>query len=141
MLWRWRTSYAHGTAVPVLDGENLHDFRKATKKARYVAESADDGQTSSVAIALKRIQDAIGGFGTTGYGLGGEASAALGAEAPDLTTFLEREVERHFAAADRRPPNPRARRTPSGRVVANQLPAKRPPGVVEVDQKGLAFGF
>ena len=27
-------------AMPVLDAENLHDFRKATKKARYVAESA-----------------------------------------------------------------------------------------------------
>ena len=48
-------------AMPLLDAENLHDFRKATKKARYVAESAaEKGPYSSVAKALKRVQDAIG---------------------------------------------------------------------------------
>ncbi len=124
--------------MPVLDGENLHDFRKATKKARYVAESAVDGQTSSVAIALKRIQDAIGDWHDW-LCLSEEASAALGAEAPDLTAFLEREVERHFAAAMKTTQSTRGRLL--GEWMANQLPAKRPPGVVEVDQKGLAFGF
>jgi CHAD domain-containing protein len=124
--------------MPVLDGENLHDFRKATKKARYVAESAVDGQTSSVAIALKRIQDAIGDWHDW-LCLSEEASAALGAEAPDLTAFLEREVERHFAAAMKTTQSTRGRLL--GEWMAGQPPGKRPPGVVGVDQKGLASGF
>ena len=40
-------------AMPHLDGENLHDFRKAAKKARYVAESGGVEPTS-VGKALKR---------------------------------------------------------------------------------------
>jgi CHAD domain-containing protein len=124
--------------MPVLDAENLHDFRKATKKARYVAESAVDGQTSSVAIALKRIQDAIGDWHDW-LCLSDEASAALGQEAPDLTTFLEREVELHFAAAMKTTQSTRGRLL--GEWMASQLPAKRPPGVVRVGQKELASGF
>jgi CHAD domain-containing protein len=125
--------------MPVLDAENLHDFRKATKKARYVAESAVDGQTSnSVAIALKRIQDAIGDWHDW-LCLREEASAALGQEAPDLTAFLEREVERHFAAAMKTTQSTRGRLL--GEWMASQSPAKRPPGVVRVAQRGLASAF
>ena len=126
-------------AMPVLDAENLHDFRKATKKARYVAESAADGQTSnSVAIALKRIQDAIGDWHDW-LCLREEASAALGQEAPDLTAFLDREVESHFAAAMKTTQSTRGRIL--GEWMASQPPAKRPPGVVRVGQRGLASGF
>jgi CHAD domain-containing protein len=124
--------------MPVLDAENLHDFRKATKKARYVAESAVDGQTSSVAIALKRIQDAIGDWHDW-LCLREEASAALGQDAPDLTAFLEREVEHHFAVAMKTTQSTRGRLL--GEWMASQLPAKRPPGVVRVGQKELASGF
>ena len=125
-------------AIPVLDGENLHDFRKATKKARYVAESAVDGQTSSVAIALKRIQDAIGDWHDW-LCLSEEASAALGQEAPDLAAFLEREVESHFAAAMKTTLSTRGRLL--GEWMASRPPAKRPPDVVRVGQRGLASAF
>jgi CHAD domain-containing protein len=124
--------------MPVLDAENLHDFRKATKKARYVAESAVDGQTSSVAIALKRIQDAIGDWHDW-LCLREEASVALGQEAPDLTAFLEREVEDHFASAMKTTQSTRGRLL--GEWMASQLPAKRPPGVVRVGERVLASGF
>ena len=69
-------------AMPLLDAENLHDFRKATKKARYVAESATEkGPYSSVAKALKRIQDAIGDWHDWQC-LCEEAETALGKDAP-----------------------------------------------------------
>ena len=48
-------------AMPLLDKENLHDFRKGAKKARYVAESDDkDPAAQALAKAVKRVQDAIG---------------------------------------------------------------------------------
>jgi CHAD domain-containing protein len=48
-------------AMPLLDKENLHDFRKGAKKARYVAESDDhDPAAEAMAKAIKRVQDAIG---------------------------------------------------------------------------------
>lgn len=48
-------------AMPLLDRENLHDFRKGAKKARYVAESDDkDPAAVAMAKAIKRVQDAIG---------------------------------------------------------------------------------
>jgi CHAD domain-containing protein len=48
-------------AMPLLDTENLHDFRKDAKKARYVAESDDqDPAAEAMAKAIKRVQDAIG---------------------------------------------------------------------------------
>jgi CHAD domain-containing protein len=48
-------------AMPLLDKENLHDFRKGAKKARYVAESDDkDPAAVAMAKAIKRVQDVIG---------------------------------------------------------------------------------
>ena len=85
-------------AMPLLHAENLHDFRKATKKARYVAEAGAEGRDSSVAKALKRIQDAIGEWHDW-LCLGEEAKAALGQDAPELTAAFRGEIERHFAAA------------------------------------------
>ena len=86
-------------ATPLLHLENLHEFRKATKKARYVAEAGAEGERhSSVAKALKRVQDAIGEWHDW-LCLGEEAKAALGQDAPELTAAFRGEIERHFAAA------------------------------------------
>ena len=127
-------------AMPLLDAENLHDFRKATKKARYVSESAaEKGPYSSVAKALKRIQDAIGEWHDW-QGLLEEAGTALGKDAPDLTAHLEREAERHFAAAMKTTQTMRARL--SGEWMAlSKPPAKRPVASVRFSDRGLASGF
>jgi CHAD domain-containing protein len=110
-------------AMPLLHAENLHDFRKATKKARYVAEAGAEGH-SSVAKALKRIQDAIGEWHDW-LCLGKEAQAALGQDAPELTAAFQREIERHFAAALTTTQSLRGRLL--GEWMAAELPRKRPP--------------
>jgi CHAD domain-containing protein len=127
-------------AMPLLDAENLHDFRKATKKARYVAESgAEKGPYSSVAKALKRVQDAIGEWHDW-VCLFEEAGTALGKHAPDLSAHLEREVERHFRAAIKTTQTMRARL--SGEWMAlSKLPAKRPVASVRFSDRRLASGF
>jgi CHAD domain-containing protein len=127
-------------AMPLLDAENLHDFRKATKKARYVAESAaEKGPYSSVAKALKRVQDAIGEWHDW-LCLFEEAGTALGKDAPDLSAHLEHEVERHFAAAMKTTQTMRARL--SGEWMAlSKPPAKRPVASVTISDSRLASGF
>jgi CHAD domain-containing protein len=127
-------------AMPLLDAENLHDFRKATKKARYVAESATEkGPYSSVAKALKRVQDAIGEWHDWQCLLE-EAGTALGKDAPDLSAHLEREVNRHFAAAMKTTQTMRARL--SGEWLAlSKPPAKRPVAAVRFSGRRLASGF
>jgi CHAD domain-containing protein len=127
-------------AMPLLDAENLHDFRKATKKARYVAESAaEKGPYSSVAKALKRIQDAIGEWHDW-QGLLEEAGTALGKDAPDLSAHLEREVERHFAAAMKTTQTMRARLSGEWMALSKPHP-KRPVASVTVRDSRLASGF
>jgi CHAD domain-containing protein len=124
-------------AMPSLDAENLHDFRKATKKARYVAESASAGQEySSVAKALKRVQDAIGDWHDW-VCLSQEAGAALSKGGTELTTSLGREVDRHFSAALR------TTHTMRGRLVGEWMAArgKRPPASVTLGDRGIASGF
>jgi CHAD domain-containing protein len=65
-------------AMPSLDRQNLHDFRKRTKEARYVAEAGGEmPHAVAVAKALKRIQDAIGDWHDLDA-LQGEAAHALG---------------------------------------------------------------
>jgi CHAD domain-containing protein len=113
-------------AMPLLHGENLHDFRKATKKARYVAEAGTEGD-SSVAKALKRIQDAIGEWHDW-LCLGEETQAALGQDAPELTAAFQGEIERHFAAALKTTQSMRGRLL--GEWMAAESPGKRPPGAV-----------
>jgi CHAD domain-containing protein len=127
-------------AMPLLDAENLHDFRKATKKARYVAESATEkGPYSSVAKALKRVQDAIGEWHDSQC-LFEEAGTALGKNAPDLSAHLEGEVNRHFAAAMKTTQTMRARL--SGEWLAlSKPPAKRPVASVRLSDRRLASGF
>jgi CHAD domain-containing protein len=127
-------------AMPLLDAENLHEFRKATKKARYVAESAaEKGPYSSVAKALKRVQDGIGEWHDWQRVLE-EARTALGKDAPDLTAHLEREVERHFAAAMKTTQTMRARL--SGEWMAlSKLPTKRPPASIGIRDSRFASGL
>jgi CHAD domain-containing protein len=127
-------------AMPLLDAENLHEFRKATKKARYVAESGAEGQAdSSVAKALKRIQDAIGEWHDW-VCLREEAEAAVGRDAPDLIAFLERQVERHFVSAMKTTHTMRARLSGEWMAICKQ-PAKRPPASVGIDHRPVASGF
>jgi CHAD domain-containing protein len=130
-------------ATPTLDAENLHDFRKATKKARYVAESgAVDQRYSRVAEALKRIQDAIGDWHDW-LCLAEDAKEALGPDAPELTAALRREVARHFAAAMRTTQSVRGRllgewmATPPGKAIS-EPPAKRPSTPVEIGAHRIA---
>lgn len=121
-------------AMPSLHAENLHDFRKATKKARYLAEAGAAGDSSSVAKALKRIQDSIGEWHDW-LCLGEEAEAALGQDAPELTAALQGEIERHFAAALKTTQSMRGRLL--GEWMASESPAKRPPGRVALNDQRL----
>jgi CHAD domain-containing protein len=132
-------------ATPVLDPNNLHDFRKSVKKARYVAESGgDEWNSQTVAQALKRIQDVIGTWHDW-LCLADEGKAALGESSPELAAWLAIETDRHFAGAlattermrgkllgewiathgrtrERRPENESARKPPSRAATA--IPAK-----------------
>ncbi len=83
--------------MPLLDPDNLHDFRKATKKARYVAElGGEDGSSQAVAKALKRVQDAIGDWHDW-HCLAEEANTALGRDGLELIAWLESRSD-HFLA-------------------------------------------
>lgn len=124
-------------AIPLLDAENLHEFRKATKKARYVAESG--AEDSSVAKALKRIQDAIGEWHDW-VCLREEAETAVGKDAPDLMAFLERQVERHFVLAMKTTHTMCARLSGEWMAISHQ-PAKRPPATAGIDHTGVASSF
>jgi CHAD domain-containing protein len=127
-------------AMPLLDAENLHDFRKATKKARYVAESAAQGRShSSIAKALKRIQDAIGEWHDW-LCLAEEAKTALGQDAPELAAALQREVARHFTAAMHTILNIRGRLLGEW-LAMSQTPAKRQPLAVAIDRVRAVSGF
>jgi CHAD domain-containing protein len=124
-------------AMPLLDAENLHEFRKATKKARYIAESAAEGEDySSVAKALKRVQDTIGEWHDW-LCLWEEARTALGKNGLDLISSLEREVEHHFAAAIKTTETMRARLSGEWMAIGGR-PAKRPPVKVTVGERRLA---
>jgi CHAD domain-containing protein len=124
-------------AMPTLDAENLHDFRKLTKKARYVAESGGGGETyGSVAKALKRIQDAIGDWHDW-LCLQEEAKAALGEDAAELSAFLEHEVECHFATAMKTTQTMRGRLL--GEWMASQ--GKRPIAAASIAGRRAASSF
>jgi CHAD domain-containing protein len=80
-------------AMPNLDAANLHDFRKKTKKARYVAESGGKGENAqTIAKALKRVQDAIGDWHDWQC-LTEEAEAVLKQDGSGLTAWLKRHAE------------------------------------------------
>jgi CHAD domain-containing protein len=121
-------------AMPLLHAENLHDFRKATKKARYVAEAGGDGD-SRVAKALKEVQDAIGEWHDW-LCLGEEAEAALGQDAPELTAAFRGEIERELAAAVKTTQSMRGRLL--GEWMAAGSPGKRPHGAATPGDHGIA---
>jgi CHAD domain-containing protein len=82
-----------------LDANNLHDFRKGAKKARYIAESAaEDAHALAIGKALKRLQDDIGDWHDW-FVLGDEARAALGDKSNDLIRLLDAERDRHYVLA------------------------------------------
>lgn len=80
-------------AMPILDAANLHDFRKKTKKARYVAESGGKGENAqTIAKALKRVQDAIGDWHDWQC-LTEEAETVLKQDGSELAAWLRRHAE------------------------------------------------
>jgi CHAD domain-containing protein len=88
------------TEMQLLDEGNLHDFRKGAKKARYVAELAEqaDAHAGAVGKALKKLQDEIGDWHDW-LVLAEEAHAALEEDAAELTGLIEAKREEHFVAA------------------------------------------
>ena len=90
--------YGVSEANPHLDSANLHDFRKATKQARYVAE-AGQRQPDAVAVdkALKRIQDAIGDWHDLDA-LHAEARKALG-DSSEVEALLRGMAEKKMLQA------------------------------------------
>jgi CHAD domain-containing protein len=86
-------------AMPLLDKENLHDFRKGAKKARYVAESDDkDPAAGAMAKAIKRVQDAIGEWHDWDV-VKEEAREALGDEGRALEAQLDARTKRAYQRA------------------------------------------
>jgi CHAD domain-containing protein len=86
-------------AMPLLDKENLHDFRKGAKKARYVAESdADDPAAGAIAKAIKRVQDAIGDWHDWVV-VAEEAHEALGKDGALLERDLEARAQQAYERA------------------------------------------
>jgi CHAD domain-containing protein len=130
-------------SIPLLHADNLHDFRKATKKARYVAEAGAEGEKHCVvAKALKRIQDAIGDWHDW-LCLAQEAKAALGQDAPELSACFQQEVERHFAVGMKTTQSMRGRLL--GEWMAGRSKqaghAKRSAAATAIADRSLVSGF
>jgi CHAD domain-containing protein len=86
-------------AMPLLDKENLHDFRKGAKKARYVAESEDkELKAEALAKAIRRVQDAIGEWHDWEV-VSQEAHEALGGGGTALEAELEARAQRAYQRA------------------------------------------
>jgi CHAD domain-containing protein len=98
--------YRVSEGTPALDRANLHDFRKQTKEARYVAEAGgQDEHAVAVGAALKRIQDAIGDWHDLDALMAEAAQAEGNAASRELREQLhyeaERKLERALAATER----------------------------------------
>ena len=79
--------------------DNLHDFRKGAKKARYMAETGgEDEYAGAVGKALKRLQDEIGDWHDW-LVLAEEAHRALGDQGAELIARIEHKREQHYASA------------------------------------------
>ena len=86
-------------AMPLLDCENLHDFRKGAKKARYVAESDDkDPAAEAMAKTIKRVQDTIGDWHDWDV-MRAEAREALHDNGAALEAELETRTKRAYERA------------------------------------------
>jgi CHAD domain-containing protein len=82
-----------------LDANNLHDFRKGAKKARYIAESAaEDAHALAIGKVLKKLQDDIGDWHDW-LVLSDEARAALGDEGKELIALLDAERDRRYVSS------------------------------------------
>ena len=128
------------TEMQLLDAGNLHDFRKGAKKARYVAELAEqaDAHAGAVGKALKKLQDEIGDWHDW-LVLADEAHAALEEDAAELTGLIEAKREEHFVAAMKTAARLRgrlmgewlaagtAKRRPAKKRPAEKRPAKKRP--------------
>ncbi|MFT4111732.1 CHAD domain-containing protein [Silvibacterium sp.] len=91
-------SFAHlSSAIELLHGENLHDFRKGAKKARYMAESdGANAYAGVVSSTIKQVQDAIGDWHDWEV-LAEEAQEALGDV--ELAEYLARDRDHRYAEA------------------------------------------
>jgi CHAD domain-containing protein len=78
--------------------DNLHDFRKGAKKARYMAETGGDEYAGSVGKALKKLQDEIGDWHDW-LVLAEEAHRALGDQGAELIARIEHKREQHYSSA------------------------------------------
>jgi len=86
-------------AMPLIDKENLHDFRKGAKKARYVSESEEnDSAAKAIAKTIKNVQDAIGDWHDWDV-LASEAREALGQDGAALALDLETRAQRAYERA------------------------------------------
>ncbi len=82
-----------------LYADNLHEFRKGAKKARYMAETAsNDEHAGTVGKALKRLQDEIGDWHDW-LVLAEEAHRALGDHGVELIAHIEKKRDQHYALA------------------------------------------
>jgi CHAD domain-containing protein len=87
--------------MPVLEADNLHDFRKGAKKARYVAEAGgDEPSSAAIAKAIKRVQDSIGDWHDW-LVLGEEAEQALDGSGAALHACIAAGVAVRFTRAMR----------------------------------------
>lgn len=84
--------------IPVLDGRNLHDFRKGAKHARYIAEGGEDAWSKRTAKRLKRVQDTIGMWHDW-LVLAKEARDAADGQENELVRRIEGKRDRQFASA------------------------------------------
>jgi CHAD domain-containing protein len=93
--------------MPLLDGANLHEFRKGSKKARYIAESEEVSQradadairrSAGASKALHTLQHAIGDWHDW-LVLGEEAHRVLGDGAAELTERIEARRNRDYHLA------------------------------------------
>jgi len=117
-----------------LDANNLHDFRKGAKKARYIAESAaEDAHALAVGKALKRLQDDIGDWHDW-LVLSDEARAALGDEGKDLIAMLDAERDRHYALSMKTVNRLR------GRLLGEWLATSQPHRRISVSAKSAKAG-
>jgi CHAD domain-containing protein len=113
-----------------LYADNLHDFRKGAKKARYMAETGgEDEYAGAVGKALKKLQDEIGDWHDW-LVLAEEAHRALGDHGAELTARIEQEREEHYASAMKTAERMRGRLMGEWRASATRprRPAQ-PPGV------------
>jgi CHAD domain-containing protein len=128
-------------AMPVLDAENLHDFRKSVKKARYIAESgASERGSKKVFKSLQRMQDVIGDWHDW-LCLTQEAQTALGDDGAELIARLTVETSRHFTRALAATGRMREELLDAWRAVENQTrerPSGRGPGRKPVSRVAAA---